>query len=328
MRDLFGFDGQSKLYDSFRPNYPAQLVDYVINSVQKLHTNAGDDGASKGTQEACAIDVACGTGLFARQIAPFFKTVIGIDKSESQLEIARQVPNVSQNVSYLYHDGYDLMGVIIRLGMQPPDIKVVTIAQGIHWFDFNRFLVNFQKSLPNNTVFTPIGYCLPHVMNGGTLLDEKMTDNICNKELLREDYDPKFEQFEKFVVDYYNDMMPYFEYDLAIIENCYRDLPFEKYFVHRDFKKISEIQNFDWFKFQQLIFSTSPYRVCRVKNESEISIGIFVDPLVKLLKKVLEVEERLNETNSDDFTSTEDAEILKSIKFDLIIDYFVYILTN
>ena len=54
-----------------------------------------------GTQEACAIDVACGTGLFARQIAPFFKTVIGIDKSESQLEIARQVPNVSQNVSYL-----------------------------------------------------------------------------------------------------------------------------------------------------------------------------------------------------------------------------------
>ena len=225
------------------------------------------------------------------------------------------------------HDGYDLIGVVNKLQLKSRDIKLVTVAQGFHWFDFDNFLNQFVKYFPSNTIFAPIGYSRPHVMNREFLLDENFKI-ICNKEMVLEEYDEKFEQFEKYMNEFYDFILPYFDFDRRVLENYYVDLPFEDYFANREFQKFSEVQQSDWFKFQQYIFSISAYRVCVEKNETEIAEGTFNDPLVKLLRFVLETEGRLNETNSADFTSPEDADILKSIKFDIIWNFFVYILSN
>ena len=48
-----------------------------------------------------AIDVGCGTGLFTRKLAPFFGTVVGVDRSASQIEVANQNADEVPNVKYI-----------------------------------------------------------------------------------------------------------------------------------------------------------------------------------------------------------------------------------
>ncbi len=100
MRDVFGFENQAVLYNAFRPEYPKALIDFVILSV----TSVNPPGLSVDTKEAlnsCVLDIACGTGLFTRQIAPYFTKAIGIDQSDPQLKLAISSPDLYENITYL-----------------------------------------------------------------------------------------------------------------------------------------------------------------------------------------------------------------------------------
>ena len=47
------------------------------------------------------VDVACGTGLFTRKLAPYFGKVLGVDRSLSQTDVANHSDNDVQNVKYI-----------------------------------------------------------------------------------------------------------------------------------------------------------------------------------------------------------------------------------
>jgi SAM-dependent methyltransferase len=71
MAESFGVDAER--YDRTRPHYPDELVDRIVAS-------------SPGGQ---VLDVGCGTGIEARQLAAAGCTVLGIDPDSRMAELAR-----------------------------------------------------------------------------------------------------------------------------------------------------------------------------------------------------------------------------------------------
>ena len=112
-QDLYGFENQSIVYDNFRPDYPEKLVNYIndyVTSKTKLIKTAADSGC----MNSCALDIACGTGLFTRKLAPFFKDVFGTDISEKQLSIARQQNSGNQKYAR-YEEPYIVFSMFFKI---------------------------------------------------------------------------------------------------------------------------------------------------------------------------------------------------------------------
>ena len=110
----FSNEKLSNLYDEFRPSYPACLVDKIILACQdkwSSHDVTNDDVTNDGDdrknilKDLCAIDVACGTGIFSRLLSPYFGKVIGLDLSPTQIEVAKKVnkdnPGLYDNITYI-----------------------------------------------------------------------------------------------------------------------------------------------------------------------------------------------------------------------------------
>ena len=97
--DYFGLQDQPKLYNSFRPEYPDNLINFVIAKTMSRHNLSGKFLDSFQTNGKCALDLACGTGLFTRKLSSKFEKVYGTDTSDGQIEEARR-SNSCSNVSY------------------------------------------------------------------------------------------------------------------------------------------------------------------------------------------------------------------------------------
>ena len=118
-QDLYGFKDQSIVYDRFRPDYPQELVNYVIDYVsskQKTRVTSAD----RCLMNSCALDIACGTGLFTRKLAPFFKNVFGTDISEKQLSVARQQNSGNQKYAR-YEEPYLLFSMFFKIRIYGPN---------------------------------------------------------------------------------------------------------------------------------------------------------------------------------------------------------------
>src|SRR3954451_10789393 len=107
------FSGQSKLYVNFRPRYPVALYDFIFSNVKSFDK---------------ALDVATGNGQVAIELAKKFTEVYATDISAKQLAEAPALPNVF----YKVEPGEDA-------SFPENNFDLVTIAQAIHWFDFEKF---------------------------------------------------------------------------------------------------------------------------------------------------------------------------------------------
>ena len=165
-------------------------------------------------------------------------------------------------------------------------------------------------------------------MNETLKKDASLMETICNSAILFDSYDAKFAVYEEYFSAFYTTILPYFEFDRNILENFYEDLPFDKYFSDITFLKFSELNKWNLFTFQQYVFSISAYNVFLEKNKDKLEQGLCKDPLVKLLKQILKVEEKSDWVDSENLTSENDAEILKSVDFHALCRYFVYLLRN
>lgn len=76
-----------------------------------------------------AVDLGTGTGTLGRGLAKLGASVIGIDPSESMLEMARQADR-SAGISTLYRQGS-----AERTGLADGSCDLVAVGQAWHWFD-------------------------------------------------------------------------------------------------------------------------------------------------------------------------------------------------
>ena len=110
-KDLFSV--QSSLYAKYRPGYPADLIDHILDFTE---------GRDK------AWDCATGNGQAAVLYADRFKSVYATDISEKQLNQATRLPNIFYSVSQAEKTVF-------------PDnsFDLITVAQAYHWLDFEDF---------------------------------------------------------------------------------------------------------------------------------------------------------------------------------------------
>jgi len=109
----------SENYQCFRPNYPQSLFDY-LGSLVKTHDLAWDCGT--------------GTGQAAVSLAKTFKQVIATDINQAQLNVASK----QDNIQYLCCPAD-------KTPIASSSINLVTVAQALHWFNFERFYTEVKR---------------------------------------------------------------------------------------------------------------------------------------------------------------------------------------
>lgn len=135
MKDNFSV--QSKDYANFRPRYPAALYDFLYCQVAAFDK---------------ALDVATGNGQVAAELAQKFTEVHATDISTKQLAEAPQLPNIFYKAEAAEDATF-------------PDqyFDLITIAQAIHWFDFDKFYTAAKRILKPGGIIAVIGYGLIHI---------------------------------------------------------------------------------------------------------------------------------------------------------------------
>ncbi|GGW94111.1 class I SAM-dependent methyltransferase [Salegentibacter mishustinae] len=128
------FSSKSSSYAKYRPTYPQELYQFLK---EKLHK----------TEKAW--DCGTGNGQVAGALAKFFKEVQATDISQQQLDNAIRQPNIHYSVQAAEKTNF-------------PDnsFDLITVAQAIHWFNFEAFYKEVARVLKPDGIIAVIGYSL------------------------------------------------------------------------------------------------------------------------------------------------------------------------
>lgn len=106
-------------YAVFRPTSPQSVFDFLYTHVSHFDT---------------AWDCGTGNGQVAVQLSERFKTVFATDISAEQLSHAGK----KDNIIYLLERGE-------QTSLTDKSIDLITVAQAIHWFDFDTFYKEVRR---------------------------------------------------------------------------------------------------------------------------------------------------------------------------------------
>jgi len=167
------FSSRSDLYAKYRPTYPKELYDTLLSKVPNRNV---------------ALDVGTGNGQVAEQLAPYFEKVCATDISSEQIKQASPNPKIEYSVqsaekTNFENDAFDL----------------IVVAQAVHWFDFESFYKEINRTLKKNGVFAMWGYGLIRTFP---------------------ELDAVIEVF------YYNQIGTYWDAERKHIDNEYQSIPF------------------------------------------------------------------------------------------------------
>lgn len=128
------FSANSHHYARYRPHYPQELFDFLRQLLQKRER---------------AWDCGTGNGQVAGKLADFFEEVYATDISTRQLMNAIDKPNVRYTKQRAENTNF-------------PDsaFDLITVAQAIHWFDFEKFYAEVGRTLKTGGYLAVIGYSL------------------------------------------------------------------------------------------------------------------------------------------------------------------------
>ena len=131
------FSARSADYARYRPGYPPALFDWL---------------AVLAPARALAWDVGTGSGQAARGLAAHFERVVASDAAEAQLRHARAHPRIT----------YKVMPAE-RSDLPDAAVDLVSVAQALHWFDFERFYAEVGRVLKPGGVIAAWTYGLQQV---------------------------------------------------------------------------------------------------------------------------------------------------------------------
>jgi len=131
------FSAQSKQYAQFRPQYPDVLYEYL---------------ASLAPKRSLVWDCGTGNGQAAVSLAKCFLRVYATDASAEQ--IAHAYPH--ERVEYHVEPAE-------QVGLETGSADLVTVAQAVHWFDFDKFYAEVKRVLKPNGFLAVWTYGLPEI---------------------------------------------------------------------------------------------------------------------------------------------------------------------
>lgn len=128
------FTKQSETYAQFRPDYPDELFIYLARISPSSET---------------AWDCATGNGQAANGLAKYFNKVIASDASAKQIEQAFKRENIIYNVFPAE-----------EADIESSSVDLVTVAQALHWFNFEKFYSEVKRVLKKNGIIAAWSYNL------------------------------------------------------------------------------------------------------------------------------------------------------------------------
>lgn len=131
------FSKQSETYLKYRPTYPGDLFEYLSKQT---------DG------HELAWDCGTGNGQAALGLVPYYKKVYATDPSERQIENA--IPH--DKVVYKAEKAE-------KTGLKNNSVDLITVAQALHWFDFDKFYAEARRVLKKDGVLAAWTYGLPTI---------------------------------------------------------------------------------------------------------------------------------------------------------------------
>src|SRR5690606_31675692 len=146
------FSTQAQAYSKFRPHYPPEMIEHIISFVKF---------------KDCALDAATGNGQVASALSPYFKQVYGIDISSRQLENAVK----KDNILYMSQPAENTT-------FEDGQFDLVTVAQAIHWFDFDAFYKEVKRVLKPDGILAVMGYGLFYADEDTDAIIDHLYDNI------------------------------------------------------------------------------------------------------------------------------------------------------
>lgn len=130
------FSDHAADYARHRPRYPEQLFEYLASLVSR---------------RTLAWDCGTGNGQAAEGLEPYFEWVVASDKGLRQVVQARP--------SRLIYLGSMAEAAPLR----PASVDLLTVAQAVHWFDFELFYAEARRVLAPSGVIALSTYSILHV---------------------------------------------------------------------------------------------------------------------------------------------------------------------
>jgi len=165
------FSDKSDLYKAARPRYPKELFEYL---------------ASQSPDTKNAWDCACGNGQAALSLIEHFQHVTATDISQQQIESASSHSRIEFQVRPAENSG-----------ISNESVDLVTVAQALHWFNFDDFWPEVNRVLKPQGIFSTWGYNFPDW--GGTL------DSLIQQQIL-DVIEPYWAEHNKLLWDHYRDV--------------------------------------------------------------------------------------------------------------------------
>ncbi len=139
MKDNFSAHAQA--YAKYRPSYPPELFTYIRSICTGFET---------------AWDCATGNGQLAKHLADMFAQVHATDISQQQLDHAVLQPNIHYSIQPAEQTNF-----------VANSFDLVTVAQAVHWFNFEKFYAEVKRTAKQDGIIAIIGYgrflCSPEI---------------------------------------------------------------------------------------------------------------------------------------------------------------------
>lgn len=126
------FSDKSDLYAKARPQYPSSLFEFLATQVP---TNIK------------AWDCATGNGQAALGLANYFREVYATDLSAQQIENSFKKDNITYSAQLAESTDFE-----------NESFDLITVAQALHWFDYEKFWPEALRVLKPNGIFAAWGY--------------------------------------------------------------------------------------------------------------------------------------------------------------------------
>jgi ubiquinone/menaquinone biosynthesis C-methylase UbiE len=131
------FSKQAESYAKYRPQYPQELFDFILQHVVKKQT---------------VWDCATGNGQSAKVLAKYFEKVFATDISQKQIDNAEQTENIHYSVQPAQQSNF-----------ADNTFDLVTVSQALHWFATDEFYTEIKRVAKPDSVFAAWSYSLLYI---------------------------------------------------------------------------------------------------------------------------------------------------------------------